>query len=79
MQINEIKRLATEYTLEQLKAAEQALYNESTPEIPVEGVDEGEKLTHILAAIQIVEEVQQGNDLRTALRNFTNRVRNSIN
>jgi len=55
------------------------MYEEQTPAILVEGKDEGEKLTHILAAIHILEDMQKNNlDARTALRNYTQRVRNSI-
>jgi hypothetical protein len=55
------------------------MYDERTPEIIVEGKDEGEKLTHILATIHILEDMEKsGCDHRTALRNYTQRVRNSI-
>lgn len=79
MQLPIIKQLAEKYTLDELRAAEEALYNEQQPAIEIGGMDEGEKLTHVLAAIHILEDVQKGHDLRTAIRNYTNRVRNSIN
>ncbi len=79
MQILVIKKLSETYTIEQLKAAEDALLNEQTPAIEVEGKDEGEQLTHVLAAIDILEDMaKNGVDARTALRNYTQRVRNSI-
>ena len=79
MQIAIIKSLTEHFSLIQLKAAEEAMYDERTPEIIVEGKDEGEKLTHILAAIHILEDMEKsGCDHRTALRNYTQRVRNSI-
>lgn len=79
MQIPVIKHLSESYNLEQLKAAEEALMNELTPSIAIEGKDEGEQLTHVLAAIQILEDVRDNSiDVRTALRNYTQRVRNSI-
>jgi hypothetical protein len=80
MQLPEIKRLTESFTLEQLRAAEEALMNEAPLAIEVNGKDEGEQLTHILAAIDILEDMQKnGTDARTALRNYTQRVRNSIN
>lgn len=79
MKIPVIKQLAETYTIEQLKAAEEALLNEQKPEITIEGEDEGEQLTHVIAAISILSDMAENNvDLRTALRNYTQRVRNSI-
>ncbi len=49
------------------------------PEIKIEGKDEGEQLTHVLAAIFILEHMaENGVDLKTALREYTLKVRNSI-
>jgi hypothetical protein len=80
MQLPEIKRLVETYKVEELQLAEEALMNEVPLVITVEGKDEGEQLTHILAAIDILSEMQKnGLDARTALRNYTQRVRNSIN
>lgn len=79
MQIAVIKHLSEHYDLAVLKKAEEAFYEEQTPEITIEGKDEGEKLTHVLAAINILEDMAtNGVDHRTALRNYTQRVRNSI-
>ena len=79
MQIPIIKYLSETYSLEQLQAAEEALMNELTPSVVIEGKDEGEQLTHVLAAINILEDVRDNAiDVRTALRNYTQRVRNSI-
>ncbi|MBK7148861.1 MAG: hypothetical protein IPH78_08570 [Bacteroidetes bacterium] len=79
MQIPVIKKLSETYTLEQLQAAENALLNEAKPEIEIEGKDEGEQLTHVLAAIDVLSDMtKNGTDARTALRNYTQRVRNSI-
>jgi len=80
MQLPEIKRLTETYTLAQLREAEDALLNETPIAIEVNGKDEGEQLTHILAAIEILHDMQKhSTDARTALRNYTQRVRNSIN
>ena len=79
MQIPVIKKLSETYSLEQLQAAENALLNEIKPEIEIEGKDEGEQLTPVLAAIDILSDIKKnGTDARTALRNYTQRVRNSI-
>lgn len=79
MQVSVIKQLAETHILAELRAAEDAILNEETPAIPVEGKDEGEKLTHVLAAIDIHHDMEKhGIDFRTALRNYTQRVRNSI-
>lgn len=79
MKIPVIKKLTERYSLEQLQAAEVALLEEQTPEIEIEGEDEGEQLTHAMAAIWILEDMQaNGHDLKTALREYTVKVRNSI-
>jgi hypothetical protein len=79
MQIPIIKKLITLYTVEQLKVAEENMLNEQALGIDVEGKDEGEQLTHILAAIFIKEYMLQHDaDYPTALRNYTKKVRTSI-
>jgi hypothetical protein len=79
MKLPVIRHLAETFNLEQLRAAEDCLLNEKNPEISIEGDDEGEMLTHVLGAIDILEDMQKsGADFRTALRNYTQRVRNSI-
>lgn len=78
MKIPAIKKLVESNSIEELEAAEQALYNEEKPTIEVEGSDEGEQLTHILAAIEILKQMQNGEEFKNALRNYTQRVRNSI-
>ena len=71
---------AVEYSIEQLKEAEEALYNEQPLKIEIEGDDDGEKLTHILAAIFVKTDMAENNhDLNTSVRNYAVRVRNSIN
>lgn len=79
MQIAVIKQLAETYTTAELRAAEDAIINEQQHAIHVEGKDEGEQLTHVLAAIEIHNDMEKnGLDFRSALRNYTQRVRNSI-
>jgi len=80
MKIPVIKKLVETYTLEQLRQAEEAIAEEQVPAIEIEGEDEGEQLTHAYAAIQIMEAMQADNkDFKTALREYTSRVRQSIN
>lgn len=79
MQIPVIKKLVANYNIEQLFAAETALLEETPLPFEVVGKDEGEKLTHILAAIEILKDMQYNDvDEITALRNYFQRVRNSI-
>ncbi len=79
MKIPAIKKLVEEFPLEQIRAAEEALVEERELPIPVEGEDEGEKLTHLLAASWILEKMQQDKlDFKAALREYTQRVRTSI-
>jgi len=80
MNINIIKHLVETYTTEQLQAAEQALMNEEALAIVVEGKDEGEQLTHILAAVFCQEEMAKtGININQAVRLYSQRVRGSIN
>jgi hypothetical protein len=80
MKIPVIKKLVESYSYQQLQAAENAILNEEVPEIEIEGEDEGEKLTHTLAAIFILDHIKElGGDFSTALREYTKKVRASIN
>jgi len=78
MKVAAIKPLVESYSIEELRIAEEALYNEQTLPFDIDGADEGEKLTHILAAIEILQDMAKGNDYKTALRNYSARVRKSI-
>jgi hypothetical protein len=79
MKLPVIKSLAETQNLETLKQAEELLLNGENLPFEVGGEDEGEQLTHILGAIDILERVKnEGIDLRTAIRGFSERVRNSI-
>lgn len=79
MKIPAIKLLAENASIEELKAAEEALYDERKPAIGVLGDDEGEQLTHVLAALWIKTEMEaRGIAFPVALREYTSRVRNSI-
>lgn len=79
MKIPVIKKIIQEYSLEELQAAEEALLEERQPAITIEGEDEGEQLTHAMAAIWIKQDMEaNGTDLKTSLRSYTLKVRDSI-
>jgi len=79
MKIPVIKKLIEEATIEQLQAAEESIMNEETPQIEIKGDDEGEQLTHVFAAIYILRKMKSdGVDFKSALREYTQKVRTSI-
>ena len=80
MKIPAIKKLVEQYDLEQLHEAEEALGEEREPSIVIEGEDEGEQLTHVIAAVWILEKMQEDPELafKDALRLYTGKVRESI-
>ena len=79
MKIGVIKKLAESLSMDELRAAEEALYNDLTLPTMIEGDDEGEKLTHVLAAIFIQKYIAENDsDLKTALREYAIKVRKSI-
>lgn len=79
MKIGVIKKIAEQLSMDDLRAAEEALYNEKQPIVDIEGEDEGEKLTHVLAAIFVKEYVSENQvDLKAALRAYAVKVRTSI-
>ena len=79
MKIPSIKKLVESASIAELRAAEDALLEGLSPAIEVEGEDEGEQLTHVLAAIQILHAMQHdGLEFTAALRAYSARVRTSI-
>ncbi|MES2618177.1 MAG: hypothetical protein V4613_09870 [Bacteroidota bacterium] len=80
MNVNSIKLLVEHATIEELKKAEADLMEGDALAIAVEGKDEGEQLTHILAAIYCKETMASENiPLMQAIRLYSQRVRGSIN
>lgn len=78
MKIGAIRKLL-KIDVDVLRKAEEDLTEEKPLEIEVEGDDEGEKLTHLFGAIWIKDQVESGEmDEKSALRAFTQKVRNSI-
>ncbi len=79
MQLPVIKQLVNDHDLEKLIAAEEAILEEESPAIKIEGSDEGEQLTHVMAAVWVKNEMEkEGIPLNKAIRNYTVKVRNSI-
>ena len=71
MKVPVIKKLAETYSLEELQNAEKAIYDEQQPSIEVEGEDEGEQLTHIIAAIWIKNDMAEKIDVMLRLTSPT--------
>jgi len=79
MKLPVIKQLVTDHSLDELVAAEEAILEEQTPTIKVDGEDEGEQLTHVMAAVWVKNEMEKVDiPLNKAVRNYTVKVRNSI-
>lgn len=79
MHIPSIKKLVEDVELNDLKAAEEAILEEQTPAVDIPGADEGEQLTHVIAAIWIKEDMAvNGTKLMESLREYTKKVRKSI-
>jgi hypothetical protein len=79
MDIKVIKELVAKYAVEQLQNAEESLLEGNVPEIEIEGQDEGEQLTHVLAAIFCQQEMNEtGCTINEAIRAYSKKVRNSI-
>jgi len=79
MQIPVIKTLVENYSIDQLTEAENLLLEEEPLPFEIEGADDGEKLTHIMAAVWILERMEsQVIPFAKALREYTQKVRTSI-
>lgn len=79
MKLAAIRNIVGTYDLEALRKAEEQLLEGQPLEIEIDGEDEGEQLTHILAGIWVLETMEKEDlDQKAALRAYTSRVRNSI-
>lgn len=78
MKLPVIKQLSEQQTLDALRKAEENLLETGDPGIAVDGEDEGEQLTHLLGAIWVLEQMEQGVPARDALRAFALKVRTSV-
>ncbi len=80
MKIPEIKRLIENHSLQELIDCEDALLTETTLAIEVNGEDEGEQLTHVMAAIWCKKRMEDKKlSAKDAIREYTIKVRGSIN
>ena len=81
MHIPSIKKLVESYDVETLKKAETAFEEgEAVEGVEIDGKDEGEQFTHLIAAVWILEKMNaSGLEFKKALREYTGMVRNSIN
>ncbi|MCS6906172.1 MAG: hypothetical protein RML72_10145, partial [Bacteroidia bacterium] len=80
MHLPSIRMLVEKNEIKDLEQAETAILEGKKPSIEVPGADEGEQLTHVLAAIWIKKEMEsKGIPLQDAIRAYTARVRTSIN
>ena len=79
MKLPIVRKLADEYSLSELHDLEEKIINDVPIDINDLGDDEGEVLTHVLAAIYIKNIMQQdGLELSVALRQYTSRVRDTL-
>lgn len=79
MKLAVIKKLVLQNSQEVLNEAENAILDERQPSIDIEGEDEGEQLTHVMAAIWIKREMEEKQiDINKAVRNYSQKVRISI-
>lgn len=79
MNIATIRSLVEGFDNHQLQQAEADLLEGNALAIPVDGSDEGEQLTHVLAALWVVQHMKEsGNDVMTSIREYTKKVRSSI-
>lgn len=79
MQIPVIKKLVENHSAEELENAEFCLMEEKELPFEVEGKDDGEVLTHLIAAGWIIEKMEKDDiPFPKALRAYTEKVRSSI-
>jgi hypothetical protein len=75
----EARRLAEKHSLEELAGAASHLGEGTDPSFPIEGEDEGEKLTHVLLAMRMRERMElSGDELREAFRAVMAEVRHVL-
>lgn len=80
MKTSAIKKLVENYTMEQLAEAERAIVTDQDLPIMVDGCDESEKFTHLLAAVYVLERMKTERlEFREALKAYSRQVRESIN
>ena len=75
MKIAEVKRLATSFAYEQIEEAVSAFEVERKNTLEVAGENDGEKMSHLLAASFVRKQMDKGLDLNSAVREYSKRVR----
>ena len=79
MNIGAIKHLVENHDDHELQQAEADILEGKDLSIQVQGEDEGEQLTHVLAALWVIQNMKESDDnLMTSIRAYTKRVRKSI-
>jgi len=80
MNIASVRALVeAKHSVETLQSAEDAILEGMAAGIDVQGEDEGEQLTHVMAAKWVVAHMASTNDdVMTSIRAYTQRVRSSI-
>lgn len=79
MNAEAVRILVENYTADQLTEAEQEIIRGEEPSIAVKGDDASEKLTHLLAAVFVLEKMKfEDIDFVPALRQYVLQVRESI-
>lgn len=74
-------RLLVESTVtdDELRAAEADLLEERQPGFDIVGEDDGERLTHVMAALWVrAHQRESGGEIMSAIRDYTKKVRSSI-
>ena len=79
MNIAAVRTLIESYNEHQLQQAEADLLEGRDVQIDVDGEDEGEQLTHVLAALWVVQHMKEtSQDASASIRAYTQKVRKSI-
>lgn len=66
-------------TDDELRAAEEDLLEERPPRFDIVGDDDGERLTHVMAALWVrAHQRESGAEIMSAIRDYTKKVRSSI-
>lgn len=79
MKVPAIKKAAEEHSYADLNQAKDDLLDAKELQIEIIGEDDGEQLTHIIAAMWVQEQMARREiDMRTALREYAVKVRESM-
>lgn len=68
MKASTVRKLAKAHPVDVLEAAAEAIAEREVDELGVDGVDLGEKLTHLMLAIRVRKAVDEGASLSDAFR-----------